>query len=67
MVEGLAEGLLLEKVNRRNDMIYNGSCQHCLLCLTVQFIFQFILFAFINYNTKLHIVIIHLAGSPGSY
>ena len=25
------------------------------------------LFAFINYNTKLHIVIIHLAGSPGSY
>ena len=28
---------------------------------------QFILFFFINYNTKLHIVIIHLAGSPGSY
>ena len=28
---------------------------------------QFILFAFINYDTKLHIVIIHLAGSPGSY
>ena len=27
---------------------------------------QFILFAFINYSTKLHIVIIHLAGSPGS-
>ena len=28
---------------------------------------QFILFAFIIYTTKLHIVIIHLAGSPGSY
>ena len=28
---------------------------------------QFILFAFINYSTKLHIVIIHLAGSPRSY
>ena len=28
---------------------------------------QFILFAFINYSTKLHIIIIHMAGSPGSY
>ena len=28
---------------------------------------QFILFAFINYSTKLHVIIIHLAGSPGSY
>ena len=28
---------------------------------------QFILFAFVNYSTKLHIIIIHLAGSPGSY
>ena len=28
---------------------------------------QFILFAFINYSTKLHIVIMHLAGSPGIY
>ena len=25
------------------------------------------LFAFINYSTKLHVIIIHLAGSPGSY
>ena len=33
MAEGLAEGSSLEKVNRRNDMIYNGSCQHCLLCV----------------------------------
>ena len=30
---------------------------------------QFILFAFINnyYSPKLHVIIIHLAGSPGSY
>ena len=28
---------------------------------------QFILLAFINYSTKLHVIIIHLAGSPGSY
>ena len=28
---------------------------------------QFSLFAFINYSTKLHVIIIHLAGSPGSY
>ena len=27
----------------------------------------FFFFAFINYSTKLHIVIIHLVGSPGSY
>ena len=25
------------------------------------------LFAFINYSTKLPVIIIHLAGSPGSY
>ena len=25
------------------------------------------LFAFINYSTKLQLIIIHLAGSPGSY
>ena len=32
------------------------------------FIFSFIhLFAFINYSTKLQLIIIHLAGSPGSY
>ena len=30
-------------------------------------VIQFILFAFINYSTKLHVIIIHLAGSPGSY
>ena len=29
--------------------------------------FHFILFAFINYSTKLQLIIIHLAGSPGSY
>ena len=28
---------------------------------------QFILFAFINYSTELHVIIIHLAGSPESY
>ena len=31
------------------------------------FIHSFHLFAFINYRTKLHVIIIHLAGSPGSY
>ena len=31
------------------------------------FIHSFILFAFINYSTKLQLIIIHLAGSPGSY
>ena len=29
--------------------------------------FSFIYFAFINYCTKLKLIIIHLAGSPGSY
>ena len=29
--------------------------------------FSFHLFAFINYSTKLKLIIIHLAGSPGSY
>ena len=29
--------------------------------------FHFIYFAFINYSTKLKLIIIHLAGSPGSY
>ena len=33
----------------------------------VQHSFSFILFAFINYSTKLHVIIIHLADSPGSY
>ena len=33
---------------------------------SVQSIF-FILFAFINYSTKLQVIIIHLAGSPGNY
>ena len=30
-------------------------------------IFFLIFFAFINYSTKLKLIIIHLAGSPGSY
>ena len=29
--------------------------------------FSFLFFAFINYSTKLHVIIVHLAGSPGSY
>ena len=33
----------------------------------VQFSSFIYLFAFINYRTKLHVIIIHLAGSPGSY
>ena len=32
----------------------------------VQSFIHFI-FAFINYSTKLHVIIMHLAGSPGSY
>ena len=31
------------------------------------FIHSFIYFAFINYSTKVKLIIIHLAGSPGSY
>ena len=39
-------------------------------CFTLEltsFSFHFIYFAFINYSTKLKLIIIHLAGSPGSY
>ena len=38
-----------------------------LLCTVIISSVQFILLAFINYSTKLHVIIIHLAGSPGSY
>ena len=35
--------------------------------ISVSVHFSVHLFAFINYSTKLHVIIIHLAGSPGSY
>ena len=36
------------------------------VCVPLKSSVQFILFAFINYSTKLHVIIIHLAGSPGA-
>ena len=40
--------------------------QHFLLQI-VFISFHLFLLAFINYSTELHVIIIHLAGSPGSY
>ena len=42
-------------------LIMNGSSSFFI------FFISFFLFAFINYSTKLQLIIIHLAGSPGSY
>ena len=65
---------MLESSAKRTTNNYGRRCQvnlsRCIIAEvggTVTAIHSFIYFAFINYSTKLKLIIIHLAGSPGSY
>ena len=70
-------------IHRATNMNEHSSRSHAIFIITIEcsevnyisvlyffFFFFFIIFfffAFINYSTKLKLIIIHLAGSPGSY